>query len=182
MKPPHIVTFEKGKTVTATFETSMGTIVARLFHEQAPVTVGNFAGLAMGETPWTDPRTGEKVQRPLYDGTIFHRVIKNFMLQGGDPRGNGTGGPGYRFADEFVPSLKHDKPGILSMANAGPNSNGSQFFLTEVPTPWLDGRHSVFGEVIEGMDIVKQIAIVPTDSQDRPRTPVTIDRLTIGVK
>ncbi len=179
-KPPHIVTFPKGTDVTATFKTSKGTFVCRLFADQVPMTVGNFVGLATGETPWIDPRTGEKVERPLYDGTIFHRVIKNFMLQGGDPLGNGTGGPGYRFDDEFRPELKHSKPGILSMANAGPGTNGSQFFVTEVPTPWLDGRHTVFGEVIEGMDVVHAICGSPTGPGDRPDPPIVLEEVIIG--
>ncbi len=182
LQPPRVMKFEKGKKVTATFETSLGTFVCELFHEKVPMTVGNFAGLATGETPWKDPKTGQAMNAPLYDGTTFHRVIKNFMIQGGDPLGTGTGGPGYRFGDEIVSSLRHDRPGILSMANAGPNTNGSQFFVTEVPTPWLDGKHTVFGAVVEGMDVVKAIASTPVGAQDRPRTPVTIDKLTITVR
>src|SRR5512147_2549650 len=128
----------------ATFKTSMGDIVVRLFEDKAPKTVENFVGLATGTKEWTDPKTGGKVKRPLYNGTLFHRVIPGFMIQGGDPLGSGTGGPGYRFADEFSPDLRHNKAGILSMANSGPNTNGSQFFITLAPTPHLDNRHSVF--------------------------------------
>lgn len=179
--PPNLPTFEKGASVTATFETSAGIFKAKLFADQCPVTVGNFVGLAKGEIPWTDPATGEKVNRPLYDGTIFHRVIKDFMIQGGDPKGNGTGGPGYQFDDEIVSSLKHTKPGILSMANAGPNTNGSQFFVTEVPTPWLDGKHAVFGEVSEGLDVVLKICACPKGPQDRPQPDITLNRIIIDI-
>ena len=178
--PPHVAKFAPGARVTATFETTLGTFVCRLFADECPLTVGNFVGLARGETPWRDP-SGKEMKRPLYDGTVFHRVIPDFMIQGGDPAGNGTGGPGYRFADEFVAALKHHKPGILSMANSGPNTNGSQFFVTEVATPWLDGKHTVFGEVTEGMDIVHKICRVPTGSQDRPKEAVSINKLTIQV-
>ncbi len=142
----------------ARMETSKGTIVLRLFYQQVPQTVANFVGLASGSKEWKDPITKEPRTSHFYDGLSFHRVIDNFMIQGGDPLGNGSGGPGYQFADEIVPALKHDKPGVLSMANAGPNTNGSQFFITHVPTPWLDGKHSVFGEVAEGMDVVNAIA------------------------
>jgi len=176
--PPHVATFAKGAKVTANFETSLGTFVCKLFADQCPMTVGNFVGLATGETPWTDAE-GHQVNKPLYDGTIFHRVIPEFMIQGGDPRGNGTGGPGYKFADEIVKELKHNKPGILSMANAGPATNGSQFFVTEVPTPHLDGKHTVFGEVTEGFDVVKKIAHTDADGRDRPTTPVVLKKVTI---
>ena len=180
--PPNLPTFDEGAVVHATFKTSEGDFKAKLHAAECPITVGNFVGLATGQIPWTDPNTGEPAGRPLYDGTIFHRVMKDFMLQGGDPLGRGTGGPGYRFQDEFVPSLKHDKPGILSMANAGPNTNGSQFFVCEVATPWLDGRHSVFGEVVEGMDVVLKIAQTPTGAQDRPQEDIVINTIEIDIK
>ncbi len=182
LQPPHVPTFAKGADVRATFETTLGTFVCKLYADQAPVTVGNFVGLATGETPWTDPRTGAKMQGPLYDGTVFHRVIKDFMIQGGDPLGRGTGGPGYRFGDEIVRELRHDRPGILSMANAGPNTNGSQFFVTEVPTPWLDGKHTVFGAVVDGMDIVKKICACPKAPGDRPDPPIVLQRVVISIQ
>jgi len=163
----------------ATLETSLGTIKLRLFPKEAPKTVANFVGLATGAKEWTDPKTGQKVKRPLYDGTIFHRVIPEFMIQMGCPLGTGTGSPGYRFGDEIHPSLKHDKPGILSMANAGPGTNGSQFFITEVPTPWLDGRHAVFGEVVDGLELVSKIARVPRDHRDKPRQDVKVERIDV---
>jgi peptidyl-prolyl cis-trans isomerase A (cyclophilin A) len=164
----------------ATFRTSMGRIVVLLYEEKAPKTVENFVGLATGTKEWTDPKTGEKVKRPLYNGTIFHRVIPNFMIQGGDPQGTGRGGPGYRFADEFNRELRHNKPGILSMANAGPNTNGSQFFITHVPTPHLDNRHSVFGEVVEGQDVVVAIGNVPRGPNDRPLKDVVLSEVVIS--
>lgn len=157
----------------AVFETSLGRIVCRLFDKEAPKTVANFVGLAEGTKEWTDPKTGQKVTRRFYDGLIFHRVIPDFMIQGGDPLGNGTGGPGYQFADEFHPSLRHDQPGRLSMANAGPGTNGSQFFITEKPTGWLDNKHTIFGQVVEGSELVKKIARTPST------TPVVIQRLSI---
>jgi peptidyl-prolyl cis-trans isomerase A (cyclophilin A) len=144
--------------IHATFKTSMGDIVVRLLPEKAPKTVENFLGLAEGTREWTDPRSGKKVKVPLYDGTLFHRVIPQFMIQGGDPLGTGTGGPGYRFADEIGPDNKFDRPGLLAMANAGPNTNGSQFFITEVPTPHLNRGHTIFGEVVKGGELVAQIA------------------------
>src|SRR5437899_7390546 len=145
------------KTPYAVFTTSEGNFTVRLFEKEAPKTVANFIGLAEGTKEWTDPKTNEKVKKPYYNGLTFHRVIAGFMIQGGDPLGNGTGGPGYKFADEFNPKLRHTKAGILSMANAGPNTNGGQFFITLVPTTWLDNKHSVFGEITEGMDVVNKI-------------------------
>jgi len=158
----------------ATLKTSMGEIVIRLFEDKAPKTVANFVGLATGTKAWSDPKSGRQVERPLYNGTIFHRVIPNFMIQGGDPLGIGSGGPGYRFPDEFHPQLRHDKPGILSMANAGPNSNGSQFFIIHQATPWLDGKHSVFGEVASGQDVVEAIGKTPRDARDKPLADVVL--------
>ena len=168
--------------VYAHFETTLGRFTAELFESKVPKTVGVFAGLAEGSKEWKDPRTGEKHKKPYYDGIIFHRVIAGFMIQGGDPLGIGTGGPGFQFEDEFHADLRHDRPGILSMANAGPNTNGSQFFVTLAPTPHLDRRHSVFGAVTEGLDVVQKIGKVPTDRQDRPQIPVVIDKLTIERK
>jgi peptidyl-prolyl cis-trans isomerase A (cyclophilin A) len=163
----------------AIFETSQGNIVARLLEQEAPKTVANFVGLAEGTKEFMNEKTGQKEKRPFYDGLIFHRVIPQFMIQGGCPQGSGMGGPGYKFADEFHPRLKHSKAGILSMANAGPNTNGSQFFITVAPTPWLDNRHTIFGEVVEGQDVASKISNLPRDSSDRPRTPVTIQNLRI---
>jgi peptidyl-prolyl cis-trans isomerase A (cyclophilin A) len=173
-------TAEKKAPVYATLKTSMGDIVIQLFDDKAPRTVANFVGLATGTKEWTDPKTGEKVKRPLYSGTIFHRVIPGFMIQGGDPLGNGTGGPGYRFEDEFHPDLRHSKAGILSMANAGPNTNGSQFFITFQATPHLDGRHSVFGEVVKGQEVVTAIATVSRDPRDRPIKDVVLKEVVIS--
>ncbi len=166
----------------AHFTTSEGNFTVRLFDDKAPNTVANFVGLAEGAKEWTDPKSGQKVKRPLYDGTVFHRVIPDFMIQGGDPLGTGYGGPGFRFGDEIAPSLKHSKPGILSMANAGPNTNGSQFFITEVPTPHLDGRHAVFGEITQGFDVVQKIAATATGPGDRPLTPVVVQHIDIDVR
>ena len=163
----------------ATFTTSAGTFTVRLFDEQAPKTVANFVGLATGTTEWKDPKTGAMVTRPFYDGLIFHRVIDGFMIQGGCPEGSGRGGPGYRFNDEFGPGLRHDRPGLLSMANAGPNTNGSQFFITLAPTEWLDNRHAIFGEVVEGMDVISAIGKTPTRPGDRPVTDIVIERVAI---
>jgi peptidyl-prolyl cis-trans isomerase A (cyclophilin A) len=166
---------------TATFVTSVGTFKARLLPEHAPMTVANFVELATGEREWRDPRDGATKKEPLYDGTIFHRVIPDFMIQGGDPEGTGRGGPGYSFADEFpADAAALDKPGLLAMANAGPDTNGSQFFVTVVPTPWLTGKHTVFGEVVEGMDVVHAISAVPTGQMDRPREDVVLQRVEIG--
>lgn len=164
----------------ADFVTSEGNFSIRLFDDKAPKTVANFVELAEGTREWTDPKTGQKTKRPFYDGLIFHRVIDGFMIQGGCPLGTGTGGPGYKFGDEFDPSLKHTKPGILSMANAGPGTNGSQFFITLDATPWLDNRHSVFGEIESGMDVIEKIGHTPTSKPgDRPVTPITIESVTI---
>jgi peptidyl-prolyl cis-trans isomerase A (cyclophilin A) len=161
----------------AHFTTSEGNFTIQLFEEQAPKTVANFTGLAEGTREWTDPRTGTKTKTPLYNGTVFHRVIEGFMIQGGDPLGQGTGGPGYKFEDEFHAKLRHTKPGILSMANAGPNTNGSQFFITLAQTSWLDNKHSVFGEVVSGMDVVQKIGNTATSKPaDRPLKPITIER------
>ena len=167
----------------AHFTTSEGNFTVQLFEEQAPKTVANFTGLAEGTREWTDPRTGEKSKAPLYNGTVFHRVIEGFMIQGGDPLGQGTGGPGYKFEDEFHPKLRHTKTGILSMANSGPNSNGGQFFITLAATPWLDDKHSVFGEVVEGMDVIKKIGGTATSKPgDRPVKPITVESVTIEKK
>ncbi|MBA2301973.1 MAG: peptidylprolyl isomerase [Acidobacteria bacterium] len=164
----------------ALFETSEGPFTIRLFEKEAPKTVANFVGLAEGTKEWKDPSTGQKGTGPYYNGVVFHRVITGFMIQGGDRLGTGTGGPGYNFGDEFHPSLRHSRAGILSMANAGPNTNGSQFFVTLGPTPHLDNRHSVFGEVVEGMDVVQRIGSVPTARGDRPVKPVVINQVTIN--
>ena len=175
---------EKEKSVAeplyATLKTSLGVIVIRLYDDKAPKTVENFVGLASGTKEWTDPKTGEKVKRPLYNGTLFHRVIPGFMIQGGDPLGRGTGGPGYKFADEFNPDLRHNKAGILSMANSGPNTNGSQFFITLGPTPHLDNRHSVFGEVAQGQDVVAAIGNAPRGPNDRPLKDVVLQEVIIS--
>jgi peptidyl-prolyl cis-trans isomerase A (cyclophilin A) len=167
----------------AHFTTSEGTFTARLFDGETPNTVANFSGLADGSKEWTDPRTGKKVKQPYFNGTIFHRVIDGFMIQGGDPLGQGTGGPGYTFADEFHPKLRHARAGILSMANRGPNTNGGQFFITLAATPWLDDKHSVFGEIVDGMDVVTKIGGTTTGKPgDRPLTPITIESVTIEKK
>lgn len=171
---------EKKGPLYATIKTSMGDIVVHLFDDKAPKTVANFVDLATGKKEWTDPKTGQKTNRPLYNGTIFHRVIPDFMIQGGDPLGNGTGGPGYRFEDEFYPELRHSKPGILSMANSGPNTNGSQFFITVKPTPWLNGLHTIFGEVVKGQDVVNSIVSTPRDPRDRPLKEVTIKEIVVS--
>ena len=163
----------------AQFITSEGNFTARLFDQEAPKTVENFVGLAEGTKQWTDPRTSQKVTKPYYDGVIFHRVIDGFMIQSGDPLGQGIGGPGYNFSDEFHPKLRHNKAGILSMANRGPNTNGGQFFITLAPTPHLDDRHSVFGEVTEGMDVVRKIGSTQTGAQDRPLKPIVIQTVKI---
>jgi peptidyl-prolyl cis-trans isomerase A (cyclophilin A) len=163
----------------ARFATSEGNFTVRLFEQETPKTVANFVALAQGTKEWTDPSTRARTSKPFYDGLIFHRVIADFMIQGGCPQGTGMGGPGYQFEDEFAAGLRHDKPGILSMANAGPNTNGSQFFITLVPTPWLDNRHSVFGEIAEGMDVITKIGTTATGRQDRPVKDIRIESVTI---
>jgi peptidyl-prolyl cis-trans isomerase A (cyclophilin A) len=165
--------------VNAEFVTSEGNFTIKLYDQEAPHTVANFIGLAEGTREWTDPRTNRKVKEPYYDGVIFHRVIDGFMIQSGDPLGQGIGGPGYNFADEFHPSLRHNKAGILSMANRGPNTNGGQFFITLGPTPHLDDRHSVFGEVVSGMDVVRMIGSTRTGDRDRPLTDIVIQQIRI---
>ena len=165
--------------VYARFVTSEGSFTVRLFDQEAPKTVENFVGLAEGTKEWTDPRTNKKVTAPYYDGVIFHRVINGFMIQSGDPLGQGIGGPGYKFKDEFHPTLRHNKAGILSMANSGPNTNGGQFFITLGPTPHLDDRHSVFGEVVDGMDVVRKIGSTKVAGQDRPVKDIVIQTVTI---
>lgn len=164
----------------ALFQTNMGDFKIKLFNDRVPKTVENFVGLAEGTKEFTDAKTGEKVKRPFYDGLIFHRVIKDFMIQGGCPTGTGTGDPGYRFADEIIPGKNnHNKPGMLSMANAGPNTNGSQFFITVVETPWLDRGHTIFGEVVEGYELVDQISKVKTLPGDKPVEPIILKKVTI---
>lgn len=165
----------------ATFSTNHGDIVVNLFPDHAPKTVDNFVGLAEGTKEWIDPKTGQISTAPFYDGLVFHRVIPNFMLQGGDPLGTGTGGPGYQFEDEFHPDLRFDKPYLLAMANAGPGTNGSQFFITSVPTPHLNRKHTIFGEVVDADSkaVVDTISAVATDRFDRPNEAVVIEKLTI---
>ncbi len=164
----------------ATFVTSAGSFKVRLMPEHAPTTVANFVDLATGKREWKDPRDGQRKSEPLYAGTIFHRVIPDFMIQGGDPQGTGTGGPGYRFEDECPPGgPRFDRPGLLAMANSGPNTNGSQFFVTVAATPWLTGKHTIFGEVIEGMDVVQSISTTGTGPADRPIEDVSIERIDI---
>ena len=172
-------------THVATFTTNHGVIKVNLFGNHAPKTVKNFVGLATGEIEWTDPATGEKTSRPLYDGTIFHRIIKDFMIQGGDPLGRGTGGPGYQFDDEINPDLDFSTPYKLAMANAGVQmgrgTNGSQFFITSVPTTWLQGKHTIFGEVAddESRALVDQLNAVATDMRDKPAEDVVINSITV---
>jgi peptidyl-prolyl cis-trans isomerase A (cyclophilin A) len=167
---------------TATFHTNLGDIVIELFPDHAPKTVANFVELATGAKEWTDPRSGKKSNENLYDGTVFHRVISGFMIQGGDPLGQGFGGPGYSFADEFHGELQFDRPYILAMANSGPNSNGSQFFITVGPTPHLNRKHTIFGEVKDAASqtVVDKIATTPTGAQDKPVTAVVINSVTIA--
>jgi peptidyl-prolyl cis-trans isomerase A (cyclophilin A) len=169
-------------TSTATLHTTLGDIVIELFPNHAPKTVENFVGLATGSKEWSDPRTGKKSNEKLYDGTIFHRVISGFMIQGGDPLGKGIGGPGYQFADEFHGELQFDRPYILAMANSGPGTNGSQFFITVAATAWLNRKHTIFGEVKDAASqaVVDKIATTPTGAQDKPVTPVVINSVTIA--
>jgi peptidyl-prolyl cis-trans isomerase A (cyclophilin A) len=166
-------------TKHAVLRTSMGDIRVRLLPDHAPETVDNFVGLAKGTKAWSDPRSGQPKNESLYAGTIFHRVIPDFMIQGGDPLGTGTGGPGYNFKDEVSGGPSFDKPGYLAMANAGPNTNGSQFFITEVATPWLNGKHTIFGVVEDGMDVVHAIARVPRGGNDKPKSDVRLEGVDI---
>jgi peptidyl-prolyl cis-trans isomerase A (cyclophilin A) len=171
---------ERTPGLYATFVTNQGTIVCRLFEKEAPKTVANFVELAEGKREWKDSVSGKKGPGPLYNGTVFHRVIPNFMIQGGDPSGTGMGGPGYKFEDETKGSpFKFDVPGKLAMANAGPNTNGSQFFITTGATPWLTGNHTIFGEVIEGQDISDKISGLPRNQQDRPKNEVVLESVTL---
>ncbi|WP_245724195.1 peptidylprolyl isomerase [Natronorubrum texcoconense] len=167
--------------MTATLHTDTGDVAVELYADRVPRTVENFVGLATGERPWTDPETGADVDgEPLYEDVLFHRVIEDFMIQTGDPLGTGRGGPGYRFDDEFHDDLRHDDAGVLSMANSGPNTNGSQFFITLGAQPHLDGRHAVFGRVTAGMDVVEAIGSVDTDANDRPREDVVLESVSVG--
>jgi peptidyl-prolyl cis-trans isomerase A (cyclophilin A) len=165
--------------MNAIIKTSMGKIKIKLFYENTPLAVANFVDLTEGTKEFTDAKTGKTVKRKFYDGLTFHRVIPEFMIQGGDPIGTGTGSPGYKFQDEIDPSLKFDKPGVLAMANCGPNTNGSQFFITEVSTPWLNGNHTIFGEVTEGLDVIKKIARTDVDFSDKPIDPIVIKSVKI---
>ena len=174
---------KSGGKVYAHFTTNLGKFTVELFEKDAPKTVANFVGLAEGTKEWTDPKTGAKVKKPFYNGLIFHRVIADFMIQGGDPLGTGTGDPGYKFADEFGSGRKMDKAGVLAMANSGPNSNGSQFFITLKETNYLNGKHTVFGEVTDGMDTIRKIGETKTSKPgDRPVVPVVMQSVTIERK
>ncbi len=166
-------------TLTATLHTSEGDIEVELFDERAPRTVENFVGLATGEKTWEHPESGQTMETPLYDDIEIHRIIDGFMIQTGDPTGTGRGGPGYTFDDEFHPDLRHDSAGTLSMANRGPNTNGSQFFITLAPQPHLDDKHAVFGEVTDGMDVVEKIGSASTDMHDRPTSPIYLESVTV---
>jgi peptidyl-prolyl cis-trans isomerase A (cyclophilin A) len=179
---PQTAAKKPGK-VFAHFTTSEGNFTVELFEKDAPKTVANFIGLAEGTKEFTDPKTGTKMKKPFYDGLIFHRVIPNFMIQGGDPLGTGTGDPGYRFEDEFGSGRKLEKAGVLAMANAGPNTNGSQFFITLAPTPHLNGKHTVFGEVTQGMDVIEKIGATKTTKPgDKPVKPIVIQTVKIERK
>jgi peptidyl-prolyl cis-trans isomerase A (cyclophilin A) len=180
---PAMTAAKYGPGVYALFTTNQGNFIARLFDKDAPNTVQNFVGLAEGKKQWKDPKTGRLIRRPYYNNVLFHRVIPNFMIQGGDPEGTGMGGPGYTFPDEISPNHRHNKPGILSMANRGPNTNGGQFFITVAPYPSLDGHYSIFGEIVEGQEVVNAISKVPRKmadpGKDRPLTPVIIKQVKI---
>lgn len=167
--------------IYVTLTTSLGDVRVQLFPNHAPKTVANFVELAEGTREWVDPRDGQRGKKPLYDGTVFHRVISGFMIQGGDPLGTGTGGPGYRFNDEIHPELAFTKPYLLAMANAGPGTNGSQFFITVEPTTWLTGKHTIFGEVADqaSRDVVDEIAATETGQMDRPKTDVVVEKVTV---
>jgi len=170
---------ERAPGLYATIHTSMGAIVVKLHEKEAPITVKNFIDLEKGRKAWTDPKTGQKVTRPLYNGTTFHRVIPQFMIQGGDPKGDGTGDVGFTIPDEFVPTLNFHQPGVLAMANTGsPHTGACQFFITVAATPWLNGHHTIFGQVVEGQEVVDKIVAVPRGAQDKPRTPVYIKTIT----
>ncbi|MFP2928955.1 peptidylprolyl isomerase [Pyxidicoccus sp. 3LG] len=172
---------QAGQDVYATLNTNQGAIVVRLFSKDAPKTVANFVGLATTEKPWTDPNSSKRItDRPLYQGVVFHRVIPGFMIQGGDPTGTGRGDPGYRFEDEFQSGRTFDKPGLLAMANAGPGTNGSQFFITTSTPDYLNNRHTIFGEVVQGYDVVEKISNVPRDRADRPLQPVVIEKISLS--
>ncbi|HUU12256.1 MAG TPA: peptidylprolyl isomerase [Terriglobia bacterium] len=163
----------------ATFETPQGDITVQLFPDRAPKTVANFVGLACGTVEYVDAKTRQRTKGRFYDGLTFHRVIPKFMIQGGCPLGNGTGGPGFQFEDEFTKGLEFDRPGMLAMANSGPNTNGSQFFITVAATKWLNSRHTIFGEVVEGQNVVEKVCAVARDRQDRPSTPVVLKTVRI---
>lgn len=163
----------------AEISTSKGKMICTLYPKEAPKTVQNFVELAEGKKEWKNPKNGEKTNAPLYNGTIFHRVIPDFMIQGGDPMGIGIGGPGYKFEDEIDPALVFDRPGRLAMANSGPNTNGSQFFITVAPTPWLNGHHTIFGQIIEGQEVADLISMVKTGANDKPIEPVVIEKIII---
>src|SRR3989339_1095200 len=167
------------KKLYAVFETSLGNITCILYPKEAPKTVSNFVSLVKGEKEWLDPKTKEKTKKPLYNGTIFHRVIPDFMIQGGDPLGMGYGGPGYQFEDEIDKTLTFDQPGKLAMANSGPNTNGSQFFITLAPTQWLNSHHTIFGQVIEGQAVVDAISMVKRNESDKPVEPVILQKVVI---
>ena len=173
---------EAGQDLYATLKTSQGDIVVRLFSKDAPKTVANFVGLATGEKEWRDPQTGKPQKKPLYTGTVFHRVIPQFMIQGGDPTGTGMGDPGYRFEDEFKSGRGFDKVGLLAMANAGPNTNGSQFFITTTTPDYLNNKHTIFGEVVKGYDVVEKIGNLPRDNRDRPLTAVVLNQVVLSDK